>query len=70
MLINKCRWAEADTARVDEIERLKAENWCQERDLGYERERVRGLEEDVRRMGERIRVLEAKAAAARELLDV
>jgi len=67
---DKNRWVEVDSTRVNEIERLKADNWRKERDLGYEREKIRDLEEDVRNMGAWIKILEAKAAAARELLDV
>lgn len=55
---------------MGEIERLKTENWHLEQDMQYANDRIRGLEEDLRRMNARMKVLEAKAVAARELLDI
>lgn len=55
------RWAEADNVRAKEIERLKADNWHKDRVI-FE------LEDELKAMGARMRILEAKAQAARELL--
>lgn len=65
-----CRFADVDSARVAEIERLEKDNRRLVRDLEDEREKAGRLHEVIDRMGDRIKILEAKAVAARDLLNV